>query len=92
MIKLNNKASDYECKAGKIVAKWIVKNLIIEGGKNYSIFVVWSCKTLQNYKCVLFTSCPNSPYFELTYDGDKLRWYLDVYYKLENKIIEESKK
>jgi hypothetical protein len=28
-------------------------------------------------------------YYELTYDGDKKRWYLDAYKKFENKCIED---
>ncbi len=82
--------TDYEQEAQMIVAKWTREHLAIDKSKTYRIFIVWSCKTLQNYKCLLFTSCPSSPYFELTYDGDKLHWYLDVYQKIENKIIKEK--
>jgi hypothetical protein len=28
-------------------------------------------------------------YYELTYNGDKSEWYLDVYVKLENRVIKE---
>ena len=42
-----------------------------------NVFVVWSCKTLQNYKC-------------LTYNGDKQELYEDVYKKVHNKCHEEE--
>ena len=53
----------------------------------YSIFVVWQAKTLQNFKCLISTTMPDGLYFELTYDGDMHRWYLDVYSKIENRVI-----
>ena len=53
----------------------------------YSIFVVWQAKTLQNFKCLISTTMPDGLYFELTYDGDMHRWYLDVYSKVENRVI-----
>lgn len=53
-----------------------------------NIFVVWSCKTLQNNKALLSTTLPDGMYYECTYNGDKKELYLDVYKKWENKRIE----
>ena len=53
----------------------------------YDIFVVWSCKTLQNNKALLSTTLPDGMYYELTYNGDKKELYLDAYKKFENKCI-----
>jgi vacuolar-type H+-ATPase subunit C/Vma6 len=52
------------------------------------VYVVWSCKTLQNWKALLSTTVPDGMYYELTYDGDKDRTYLDAYKKWENVVIE----
>lgn len=49
-----------------------------------NIFVVWSCKTLQNSKALLSTTVPDGMYYELTYNGDKNELYLDAYKKWEN--------
>ncbi len=77
-----------EEKAKQIVANWLKQNWQEKwDGKTYQIFLVWNSKVLQNYKCTIYTNLPNSPYFELTYNGDKKEWYLDVYVKLENKVI-----
>ena len=48
------------------------------------VYVVWSCKTLQNWKALLSTDVPDGMYYELTYDGDRRVTYLDAYKKWEN--------
>lgn len=53
----------------------------------FDVFVVWSCKTLQNSKALLSTSLPDGMYYELTYNGDKKKLYFDAYKKFENKCI-----
>lgn len=56
-----------------------------------NVFVVWSCKTLQNYKCLVSTTVSGDGiYAEYTYNGDKQEMYEDVYKKLTNtKYTEE---
>ena len=51
------------------------------------VFIVWSCKTLQNNKALLSTTVSDGMYYELTYNGDKKELYLDAYKKWENKCI-----
>lgn len=48
------------------------------------VFVVWSCKTLQNNKALLSTTVSDGMYYEITYNGDKKEIYLDAYKKWEN--------
>ena len=55
------------------------------------VYVVWSCKTLQNKKAVLSTDLVNGILFEITYNGDKNETYVDVYKKWENFKIEDVK-
>ena len=52
-----------------------------------NVFVVWSCKALQNNKALLGTTLFDGMYYELTYNGDKKEVYLDAYKKFENKSI-----
>lgn len=52
------------------------------------VYVVWQCKTLQNWKALLSATVPDGMYYELTYNGDKQELYLDAYKKFENKKIE----
>lgn len=51
------------------------------------VFVVWFSKTLQNWKALVSASYPKAPYIELTYNGDKMETYADVYKKIENCIF-----
>ena len=52
------------------------------------VFVVWSCKTLQNYKALLSTTVSGDGiYAEYTYNGDKQELYEDVYKKLTNTCL-----
>lgn len=51
------------------------------------VFIVWSCKTLQNNKALASTTISDGMYYELTYNGDKKELYLDAYKKWENKCI-----
>lgn len=49
-----------------------------------NVFVVWFCKTLQNWKALVSTTLPDGMYYEVTYNGDKKEVYLDAYKKFEN--------
>lgn len=54
---------------------------------NFIVYVVWSCKTLQNSKALLSTTLSDGMYYEITYNGDKQEIYLDAYKKFENRCI-----
>ena len=50
------------------------------------VYIVWSCKTLQNNKAL--ASAPgNVMYYEVTYNGDKDELYVDAYIKKDNVCI-----
>lgn len=49
------------------------------------VFVVWFCKTLQNWKALCSTMLEDNRYFELTYNGDKRELYVDEYVKKGNR-------
>ena len=51
----------------------------------HDVYVVWSCKTLQNNKALLSTTVPDGMYYEPTYNGDKNELYMDAYKKFENR-------
>ena len=52
------------------------------------VCVVWFCKTLQNFKVMLATPLIDNIFYEFTYNGDNKEAYLDVYDKMDNKVIE----
>lgn len=49
------------------------------------VFIVWSCKTLQNSKAMVSTKVSDGMYYEVTFNGDKNEIYVDAYKKWENK-------
>ena len=51
------------------------------------VYVVWFCKTLQNWKALVSTTVSDGMYYEVTYNGDKKETYLDAYKKWENRCI-----
>lgn len=49
-----------------------------------NVFIVWFCKTLQNWKALVSTTVSDGMYYEVTHNGDKQETYLDAYKKWEN--------
>lgn len=57
-------------------------------------FVVWFCKTLQNWKALVSTNKIKTgekcgDYAEITHNGDKKETYVDVYAKVSNQAFAE---
>lgn len=71
-------------------AKRLVMNQIHEtSGGVPDVYIVWFSKTLQNWKALLSTSVADGRYYEVTYDGDKKRAYVDTYVKESNVAVED---
>lgn len=54
------------------------------------VFIVWSCKTLQNNKALVSTTVSDGMYYEITHNGDKKETYVDAYKKWENFVVKGS--
>ena len=74
--------------ARQIVADYTNRHMDVTDGYaaigENDVYIVWSCKTLQNNKALLSTPLPDGMYYEVTYNGDKDELYLDAYKKFEN--------
>ena len=85
---MDNKKIEEKCK--KIVAKYYNEHTAGEMLMPDDVYVVWFCKTLQNWKALLSTTVPDVMYYELTYNGDKHETYVDAYRKWENIVVADE--
>lgn len=75
-------------KACQIVSNYVVEQIDkTDKVPVFQVYIVWQCKTLQNWKFLISTDISDGMYYEVTYNGDKDEWYLDAYKKFENRCI-----
>lgn len=78
-------------------SKNVVRNYVInhldksDTVPNFDVYIVWYCKTLQNWKALLSATLLDGMYYELTVNGDKDEAYLDAYKKWDNNCIKLPK-
>ena len=87
---MNKSKVEFIPLAKQTVLDYVQAHLDVTDDVNVSIndiYVVWFCKTLQNWKALISTTLPDGMYYEVTYNGDKKEIYLDAYKKFENKHI-----
>lgn len=77
-------------RAMKIVRDYIDEHLDkTDDVPFFDVYIVWMCKTLQNWKFLISSTITDGMYYEITYNGDKEEWYLDAYKKFENRVVKE---
>lgn len=77
-------------RAKELVVNYFNDHVEISDNKKITeddVFVVWFCKTLQNWKALVSTTVSDGMYYEVTHNGDKGETYLDAYKKWENVCI-----
>lgn len=77
-------------RAKELVVNYFNDHVEITDNKKITeddVFVVWFCKTLQNWKALVSTTVSDGMYYEVTHNGDKGETYLDAYKKWENVCI-----
>lgn len=76
-------------KACGIVVRYILEDLDkLATVSEFSVYIVWKCKILQNWKYLISSNLNDGMYYELTYNGNRQEWYLDAYKKFENRVID----
>ena len=74
-------------KATQIVVEDYNSHVDVTDGKQITtddVYIVWFCKTLQNWKVLASTNVSDGMYYEITHNGDKDETYVDVYKKWDN--------
>ena len=77
-------------KAKNIVVEYFNSHVDVTDKKQITsedVFIVWFCKTLQNWKALVSTNVSDGMYYEITYNGDKNETYVDVYKKWQNYTV-----
>lgn len=80
-------------KAKRIVVDYFNSHVDVTDGKQITtddVYVVWFCKTLQNWKALASTNISDGMYYEITHNGDKDETYVDVYKKWDNFTVKFS--
>lgn len=79
-----------DSKAINIVRSYILEHLdASDKVPEFDVYIVWKCKILQNWKYMISSSLLDGMYYEVTFDGDAHKWYLDAYKKFENRVMPE---
>ncbi len=79
-------------KAKQIVADYFNSHVDKTDNKKITIddvYVVWFCKTLQNWKALVSTTVSDGMYYEITHNGDSHETYVDAYKKWDNFTVNE---
>lgn len=79
-------------KAKQIVVDYFNSHVEKTDNKQITIddvFIVWFCKTLQNWKALVSTTVSDGMYYEITHNGDTKETYVDAYKKWENFTISD---
>lgn len=85
---MNNEAMMNRAK--QLVADYFNAHADVTDGKKLTlenVYIVWFCKTLQNWKALASTTVSDGMYYEITHNGDKGETYVDVYKKWDNKCV-----
>lgn len=83
---------DLSLKAREIVVGYFNKNVRYRRDIRINVedtYTVWFCKVMENWKALVSTRVTDGQYYEVTYDGSMERYYLDVYVKAENVIVND---
>lgn len=79
--------------AKKLVADYFNSHVDKSDGMRITadeVYIVWFCKTLQNWKALASTTVPDGMYYEITHNGDKGETYVDVYKKWKNVCVKDE--
>jgi hypothetical protein len=82
-VKPGDHQANYLETAKAQVRQTVLSNYWMDGDPEFEVYIVWFCKTLQNWKALVGTTLQDAMYFEVTHNGNKHETYIDCYKKIE---------
>ena len=58
-----------------------------DGPADFDVYVVWKCFILGSCKWLVSTTLRDGMYYEVTYNAERMEYYLDAYKKFDNACI-----
>lgn len=80
---------ELQTKAIEAARKVLIENLGYQTVAPEDMFIVWFCKTLQNWKAIV-SGRTIEEFIEVTHNGDRNETYVDVYCKTKNVCIKDE--
>jgi hypothetical protein len=81
----------YMDRARNLVRAYVLEHLEkTDPTPDFSVYIVWFSKTLQNWKALVSSTLPDKMYYEVTYNGDKKEAYIDAYLKVGNLCVTDG--
>lgn len=81
----------YQDRARKLVRAYVLTHLEkTDPTPDFTAYLVWFSKTLDNWKALVSTTLPDKMYYEVTYNGAKKEAYIDAYLKVDNQCVRDS--
>jgi hypothetical protein len=88
---IDDSAYTYMEKARTLVRRYISERLDkSDPPVEFTVYLVWFSKTLQNWKALVSSTLPDGMYYEVTYDGEMRQTYIDAYKKVENVRVTDN--
>lgn len=81
---------NYSEKAIDLVRNYIKSINVYPVRQEFDVRITWFCKTLQNWKAMVVTDLPDDVFYEITYDGNLKRAYIDAYQKVDNVCVPDE--
>lgn len=86
---VKNLSVDFQHQAMMMVRTYVNNEWTGPSPLHFDTYVVWFCKTLQNWKAIVCTTMADGHMYEVTHNGEKGETYLDDYVKVANVVISD---
>lgn len=74
--------ADYLATAKRCVREVVDGRYPLNPIPHYDVYIVWFCKTIQNWKALVGTTLADGMYYEVTRNGNQNETYVDIYHKI----------